>query len=174
MEFIEIKQANENDLEILALLGRITWAETFGKLFRREKDVKDYGDTNFSISEIRSSLENPNVYFWIAYFYEFPVGYAKIENLIDSKLVQGKTVCKLRNIYVLNDFHSKRIGLGLWNRMLEKVKELKCDKMWLSVLHSNDKAINFYKENDFYKVGDFNLKIGIDSFIMNIMVRELN
>ncbi len=174
MDLIEIKQANVKDLEVLALMGRITWAETFGSLFKRRKDVKDYVDNNFSISEIKSFLENPNTYFWLAYFNGFPVGYAKIENNVESELVQGKNVCKLRNIYVLNDFHSKKIGLGLWNMMLEKVKELKCDKIWLSVLHTNNKAINFYKENEFYNVGDFQLKIGIDSFIMNIMVRECN
>ncbi|MFC4720933.1 GNAT family N-acetyltransferase [Geojedonia litorea] len=172
MNAIEIKHADHQDLELLALLGRVTWAETFGTLFQREKDVKDYVDTNFSISAIKSYLENPNTYFWLAYYNGFPVGYAKIENHVKTELVQGTKVCKLRNIYVLKDFHSKKIGLALWSIMLEKVKELQCDKIWLAVLHTNDKAIKFYKDNEFYTVGDFNLNIGIDSFIMNIMVRE--
>lgn len=172
MDSIKIKQADKNDYEILALLGRITWKETFASLFRRKEDVKNYADNNFSISIVKSFLENPNANFWIAYLNEFPVGYAKIEMHVDSDVVKGKNVCKLHNFYVLNEFHSMRIGLQLWNKILERVKEQKCDKMWLSVLHTNDKAIQFYKENNFSRVGDFNFEIGIDSFLMNVMVRE--
>ncbi len=159
MNLIEIKQANVNDIELLALIGRITWAETFGSLFRRSEDVKNYVDKNFSICTVKTFLEHPNTYFWIAYYNKFPVGYAKIEMHVDSDLVRGQNICKLCNIYVLRDFHSKRIGLGLWNMMLEKVKDKQCDKMWLSVLHSNDKAINFYKKMLFIMLGILILKL---------------
>ncbi|WP_229720468.1 GNAT family N-acetyltransferase [Winogradskyella helgolandensis] len=169
---ITIKQAEKNDYEILALLGRTTWKETFAALFRRKEDAKNYADHNFSISMVKSFLKNPNAHFWIAYVNEFPVGYAKIEMHTDSEFVKGKNTCKLHNFYVLNDFHSMKIGLKLWNKILEKVKEQKCDNMWLSVLHTNDKAIQFYKENNFNRVANYDFEIGIDSFLMHIMVRE--
>ena len=172
MDSIKIKKADKNDYEVIALLGRITWKETFASLFRKKEDANDYADNHFSISIVKSFLENPNAYFWIAYLNEFPVGYAKIEMYADSDIVKGKNVCKLHDFYVLNDFHSMKIGLKLWNKILEKVKEQKCDKMWLSVLHANDKAIKFYKENDFFKASDFNFEIGIDTFLMNVMVRD--
>lgn len=171
---IKIRQADIRDLEVLALLGRITWAETFGSLFTRWEDVQNYVDENFSIESIKSFIENPKVYFWIAYFNNLPIGYAKIEMDVVTNNINGKKVCQLRNIYVLNDFHSKKVGSLLWSSMLVKVLELNCDTMWLSVLHSNTKAINFYLKNNFYNKGAFDLKIGAESFIMNIMIREFN
>ena len=39
-----------------------------------------------------------------------------------------------------------KIGFGLQGALLKKAKELSFDQVWLSVLHSNERAINFYKK----------------------------
>ena len=42
MNTIEIRLAKKEDAEFIALLGRITYTETFGDFFRDQKDVIDY------------------------------------------------------------------------------------------------------------------------------------
>ena len=37
---------------------------------------------------------------------------------------------------------------------IKKAKELNFNKVWLSVLNSNERAINFYKKNRFEKIGN--------------------
>ncbi|WP_040278025.1 GNAT family N-acetyltransferase [Psychroserpens damuponensis] len=171
-ETIKIKQADIKDLEVLALLGRLTWIETFSSLFKKRIHVQEYADENFSIETIKSFIDNPNAYFWIAYVNDLPIGYAKIEMNVVSDHVKGKNVCKLINLYVFSDFHSKKIGRLLWSNILNKVNALDCDKMWLAVLSTNIKAINFYLKNDFYNDDAFDLNIGDERFVMNIMVKD--
>ncbi|MDW5289632.1 GNAT family N-acetyltransferase [Formosa sp. PL04] len=171
---IEIKQASEHDVEVLALLGRVTWIETFGALFHNWEDVQDYANETFSIKTLRSFIENPKGKIWVAYYNGIPIGYSKIELGAESDQVKGNNICKLVNIYVLHDFHSKKIGSLLLSKVLDEVVGLQCDKLWLSVLHTNTKAINLYKKNNFYTAGTFDYIIGANSFIMNTMVRDFN
>ena len=42
MDTIEIRLAKKEDAEFIALLGRTTFTETFGHLFRDQKDLIDY------------------------------------------------------------------------------------------------------------------------------------
>ena len=43
--------------------------------------------------------------------------------------------------------------------MLDKAKEYDKKHIWLSVLHSNERAINFYIKNDFKQVGKHSFAI---------------
>ena len=42
MNNIEIRLAKKEDAQIIAILGRITFTETFGHLFRDQKDLINY------------------------------------------------------------------------------------------------------------------------------------
>ena len=42
MNTIEIRLAKKEEAQFIALLGRITFIETFGHLFRDQKDLVDY------------------------------------------------------------------------------------------------------------------------------------
>ena len=48
--------------------------------------------------------------------------------------------------------------------LLKKAKELNFNKVWLSVLISNERAINFYKKNGFKKIGNHDFQIGKRKF----------
>jgi ribosomal protein S18 acetylase RimI-like enzyme len=56
------------------------------------------------------------------------------------------------------------IGFGLQDLLLKKAKELNFNKIWLSVLNSNERAINFYKKNGFEKIGNHDFQIGKENF----------
>ena len=46
---IEIRLAKKEDAQFIALLGRITFTETFGYFFRDQKDLIDYYNLTFSV-----------------------------------------------------------------------------------------------------------------------------
>ena len=171
---IEIRIANNSDAEYIALLGRITFTETFGHFFRNKTDLLDYYNRTFSVEKIKSGLKNPSNVFWIAFVDELPVGYAKLKLNSKSKFIQSENICQLQKIYVLHDFLSMKIGLQLQNRLIDKAREKQFEKIWLSALESNKRAINFYKKNGFEDIGTHDFQIGSEHFEFIVMSRSLS
>ena len=164
MNTTEIRLAKKEDAPFIALLGRITFTETFGHFFRDEQDLIDYYNLTFSVQKIEAGIEKPNNVFWIAFVNRLPVGYAKLKLHSPSEFIESTSVCQLQKIYVLKDFLSMKVGFELQNALLEKAKELTFDHMWLSVLNSNERAIGFYKKGGFEEIGNHDFQIGKENF----------
>ena len=164
MNTTEIRLAKKEDAPFIALLGRITFTETFGHFFRDEQDLIDYYNLTFSVQKIEAGIEKPNNVFWIAFVNRLPVGYAKLKLHSPSEFIESTSVCQLQKIYVLKDFLSMKIGFELQNSLLEKAKELTFDHVWLSVLNSNERAIDFYKKGGFEEIGNHDFQIGKENF----------
>ena len=173
MSNVEIRLAKKEDAPFIAFLGRITFTETFGHFFRDKQDLLDYYNLTFSVEKIENGIEKPNNVFWIAFVNRLPVGYAKLKLNSKSEFMKSKNICQLQKIYVLKDFLSMRIGFELQNLLLKKSKELKFNKIWLSVLNSNERAINFYRKNGFEKIGNHDFQIGKENFEFVAMKKEL-
>ena len=173
MSNVEIRLAKKEDAPFIAFLGRITFTETFGHFFRDKQDLLDYYNLTFSVEKIENGIEKPNNVFWIAFVNRLPVGYAKLKLNSKSEFMESKNICQLQKIYVLKDFLSMRIGFELQNLLLKKSKELKFNKIWLSVLNSNERAINFYRKNGFEKIGNHDFQIGKENFEFVAMKKEL-
>ena len=118
-------------------------------------------------------MKKQNNIFWIAFVNRLPVGYAKLKLNSSSEFIESKDVCQLQKIYVLKDFLSMRIGFKLQNSLLKKAKELSFNKIWLSVLNSNERAINFYKKTGFEKIGNHDFQIGKENFEFIAMLKTL-
>ena len=164
MNTTEIRLAKKEDAQFIALLGRVTFTETFGHFFRDQQDLIDYYNYTFSVQKIEDGMKKENNIFWIAFVNQLPVGYAKLKLNSQSEFIDSKDVCQLQKIYVLKDFLSMGIGFGLQESLLKKAKELGFDKVWLSVLNSNERAINFYKKTGFEEIGNHDFQIGKENF----------
>ena len=173
MHRIEIRLAIPSDSENIALLGRITFKETFGHLFKDYSDLLSYNERTFSVAKIKKGLLNPKNIFWLALVDDLPVGYSKLKRNSQSQFINSVNVCQLQKIYVLRDFLSMKIGLELQNKLLEQARADCFDKIWLSVLESNDRAINFYKKNDFVTIGNHDFQIGKENFQFIAMAKNL-
>ena len=173
MNTIEIRLAKKEDAQFIALLGRITFTETFGHLFRDQKDLINYYNLTFSVQKIEDGIKKPNNIFWIAFANRLPVGYAKLKLNSNSEFIESNDVCQLQKIYVLKDFLSMKIGFELQDSLLKKAKELNFNTIWLSVLDGNERAINFYKKTGFEKIGNHDFQIGKENFEFIAMRKTL-
>jgi len=173
MNKIEIRLANKEDAQFIALLGRVTFTDTFGHLYSDYQDLMNYYDSTFSVEKIENSIEKPDNVFWIAFINRLPVGYTKLKLNSKSKFIDSENVCQLQKIYVLKDFLSMKIGFQLQKLLLEKSKELGFEKIWLSVLNSNERAINFYIKNGFEAIGNHDFQIGKENFEFIAMCKIL-
>jgi len=138
---MKIRLANYDDAQFIALLGRITFTETFDHLFNDKNDLLEYLERTFSVGKIRSSLNKPNNVFWLAFVNDLPVAYAKLKLKSPSQFLENENISQLQKIYVLKDFLSMKVGKALQNQLLKKAKENGAEKIWLSVLKSNERAI---------------------------------
>lgn len=169
----EIRIAKETDAQFIALLGRMTFTETFNHLFRDKNDLLAYCNRTFSVEKIKSGIKNPNNIFYIALVNELPAGYAKLKLNSKIKFIQSENICQLQKIYVLNDFRSLKIGLKLQNLLIEKAKENKFNEIWLSVYKGNERAISFYKKSGFKNIGAHKFQIGKENFDFIAMSKTL-
>jgi ribosomal protein S18 acetylase RimI-like enzyme len=172
MEKLVIRKAKLEDAEIIALLARITFTETFGHYFRDNQDLLDYYDKTFSVSKIRNSLAKENNVFWIALIDELPVGYAKLKKYSSSDFIDSDKVSQLQKIYILKDFISKKIGHKMQSEMFEEVIKIGNKYIWLSVLESNERAISFYTINGFTEIGKHSFDIGQEHFRFIAMMKK--
>jgi len=173
MDTVEIRLAQEEDAQFIALLGRVTFTETFGHLFRDQNDLIDYYNKTFSVQKIEDGIRKQNNVFWIAFVNRLPVGYAKLKLHSKSEFIESKDVCQLQKIYVVRDFLSMKIGFELQESLLKKAKELGFSQIWLSVLNSNERAINFYEKTGFEKIGNHDFQIGKENFEFTAMLKTI-
>ena len=170
---MEIRKATYSDAVTIALLGRFTFTETFGHLFRDPQDLLEYLDRTFNVEKLSKSIDKPNNRYWLAFIDNLPVGYAKLKLNSPSTFLETDDVCQLQKIYVLKDFLSRKVGLALQSKLLEKAKKLGYDKIWLSVLKDNQRAIKFYQKNGFRFIGEHDFQIGKEHFNFQAMSKEL-
>jgi hypothetical protein len=168
-----IRLATPEDAAIIALLGRITFTESFGNLFSVHSDLQEYYSETFSVQKIKTSLQKEENVYWLAFADDLPVGYAKLKLHSTTPFLQDDNTCQLQKIYVLKDFLSLKIGLALQTILLDKAKASNCNYIWLSVYKENERAINFYLKNGFDKIGDHNFSIGRENFDFMSMAKKL-
>jgi ribosomal protein S18 acetylase RimI-like enzyme len=166
---VETTRGTPEDAAIVALLGRITFAQTFGYLFRgHAQELSTYLDTTFDVENIRTSLGKPGNAYWLALRDRLPVGYAKLKHPSALPGRSGKAAAQLQKIYVLNEFLGEGIGKALMRQVLVEARS-RAPTLWLDVLHENKRAIGFYKEHGFTVTGENTYTIGSQTFRFVLM-----
>ena len=156
---IKIKKTKEADTEVLALLGRVTWAESHGHYIADQNNLLAYLNKNFSVAKTKQEINNPKNLFYIIYVDDFPVGYAKLVVNEKQENVASQNNCRLERIFIQNEFIPLKIGQQLLTFVEEEAKALQLDTMWLSVYIKNKRAIRFYEKNEFKNVGELNFNV---------------
>ncbi len=170
---IKIKKAKESDTAILALLGRLTWAESHGHYIDDKNNLIKYLDENFSVSKTKQDINNPKQLFYIIYVDNLPIGYAKLIVHAIQENVASQNNCRLERIFILNDFIPLKIGKQLLIYVEEQAKALQLDTMWLSVYIKNNRAIRFYEKNEFKNVGELNFIVNGKSYENIVFSKKL-
>lgn len=159
MDSIEIKKVSLRDLPKLQKLGKDTFFETFAESNSTD-NMKIYLEEGFSESKLNSELENPNSEFYFAELEGEPIGYLKV-NFGNSQTEQKEAnSLEIERIYVLKDFHGKKIGQLLFEKAIQLAKVKRVDFVWLGVWEKNPRAISFYKRNGFLEFDQHIFKLG--------------
>ena len=161
MERITLKKAILNDIEQLQKIGRETFSETFSSS-NTEENMKQYLDQKFSIEQLTDEINNENSEFYLALSETTVVGYLKINFGASQTELKDEKALEIERIYVLKEFHGKKVGQILYEKAIEIAKEKNSDYVWLGVWEENARAISFYKKNGFVEFDKHIFRLGDD------------
>ncbi|MDR6462159.1 GNAT family N-acetyltransferase [Chryseobacterium sediminis] len=159
MSSIIINTSSEKDLETLQNIGIQTFTETFAE-DNTEEAMKKYLEESFNTEKIKSELNNPDSFFYIAWEEDNPVGYLKVNSGKAQTELQDETSLEIERIYVKKSHHGKKVGQLLYNQALETAKQLGKSYLWLGVWEENLRALQFYRKNGFVEFDKHIFRLG--------------
>lgn len=158
---INITQATINDIGQLQKIGRQTFYETFSDS-NTEENMISYLEDKFSIEKLSSELNDKNAEFYFAKIDNDVVGYLKLNSGQSQTELKEDKALEVERIYVLKEFHGKKVGQVLYDKAIEIAKQKNADYIWLGVWEENPRAIGFYKKNGFVAFDKHIFKLGSD------------
>jgi ribosomal protein S18 acetylase RimI-like enzyme len=152
-EAINIRRASYSDAQILAELSAVTFFDTFKDTCTPD-DMNGFIKSYFSIKQIRNELRNLNDFYFIGYINNKAVGYLRLkEEKSDVEIINCHKAIELKRIYVLKEYHDKKIGAALMNFALNFGAEKNFEMLWLGVWEHNERAKGFYQKFGFHDSG---------------------
>lgn len=122
----------------------------------------EYLENGFSVEKIKAELEDQNAEFYFAELNEEAIGYLKVNFGQSQTEIKDENALEIERIYVLKEFHGKKVGQILFEKALELAKTKKVDYVWLGVWEENQRAIRFYEKNGFVAFDKHIFKLGND------------
>jgi ribosomal protein S18 acetylase RimI-like enzyme len=142
-------------------LVKKTFFETFAEKNTKE-NMQKYLEEGFTFEKLTSELLSPNSKFYFASFENKVIGYLKLNFGQSQTELKDDKALEIERIYVLNEYHGKKVGQILYDKAIEIAKHKKADYIWLGVWEENPRAINFYKKNGFEEFDKHIFKLGED------------
>ena len=147
---IKIEQINNSHIEALQQIGRQTFSETFAENNSAENMAK-YLEEAYSFEKLNEEINNPNSFFYFAMLDEKVIGYLKLNMGGSQTELKDNDAIEIERIYVLKDFHGKKVGQLLFDKAIAIAKAQQVAYVWLGVWEENKRAIEFYSKNGFIK-----------------------
>ncbi|KUJ63027.1 GNAT family acetyltransferase [Flavobacteriaceae bacterium CRH] len=161
METIEIRKIALNEINQLQKIGRQTFQDTFSES-NSDENMKKYLDEKFSVEKLTAELTNENSEFYFAILQNEAIGYLKV-NFGDSQTeLKDSKALEIERIYVLKEFHGKKVGQLLYEKAIQIAKNKKAEYVWLGVWEQNYRAARFYEKNGFVEFDKHIFKLGND------------
>ena len=148
MENIEITRVTENEVPQLQQIARDTFCQTFAES-NTDENMQDYLENGFSIDKVTAELNDEHSAFYFAKLGEEVIGYLKLNFGQSQTELKDDEAVEIERIYVLKQYHGKKVGQILYNKAIEIAKQQKAAYVWLGVWEENQRAISFYKKNGF-------------------------
>lgn len=158
---IAIRKITINDLNELQSIGKLTFAETFSS-GNSEENMKAYLENGFSTEKLTTELSDPNAEFYFAELDGETIGYLKVNVGQSQTEIKDHNALEIERIYILKEFHGKKVGQILYNKAIAIAKEKNVDYVWLGVWEENPRAIRFYEKNGFKAFDKHVFKLGND------------
>jgi diamine N-acetyltransferase len=172
MDEITIRKVSLEDIDQLQKIGRKTFEETFSANNSEENMLK-YLESGFSFEKLNAELNNQLSEFYFAILNDRVIGYLKLNTGLAQTELKDETALEIERIYVLEEFHGKKVGQILYDKSLEVADTKNAPYIWLGVWEKNPRAISFYRKNGFEEFDKHLFKLGDDEQTDILMKKDL-
>ncbi|WP_184544324.1 GNAT family N-acetyltransferase [Mucilaginibacter sp. FT3.2] len=169
---IQLIRVGTGDVNALKEIGINTFNEAFAHLNTPE-NMAHYLNAAFTDQKLLEEVSNPCSEFYMARLDTRVIGYVKISHGPAQTELKDEAGLEIERIYVLQEFHGKKVGQLLFNKGLEIATQMKKTYVWLGVWEHNAKALAFYKKNGFEVFDSHDFWLGDDLQIDLMMKRYL-
>lgn len=190
IEPVRLRRATLDDAPALALVGAATFLEAFTWMLPGA-DIIAHCAKNHAPDAYRAALAEPHTRITLAETVSSgaPVGYAMLcePDLSSFDLESGDI--ELKRIYLLSRFRSRRTapvfdtaghpivdlsaGQALMNAAIAEAQSMGCRRLLLGTNADNQRAISFYRRNNFADAGKRTFQVGSQCCCDLIMARPL-
>jgi ribosomal protein S18 acetylase RimI-like enzyme len=125
--------------------------------------MQAYLAENFFEERQARELAEPTRIVWFAEdSHRNAIGYVMFRLGTRASGVHGERPAEVERIYVDRSSHRSGVGSRLMNACIEQAVASGCDVLWLAVWERNARAIAFYEQFGFRKVGAKDFQLGSD------------
>ena len=172
MQNLGIEKVDETELELLQLISRETFYDSFASMNTPE-NMAQYLEEGFSVEKLTRELNDPNSAFYFAHLDDEVVGYLKLNFGGAQTELQDPNAVEIERIYVRRAFQGRSVGQALYDYALALARSRQAQFFWLGVWEKNDRAIRFYERNGFVPFGTHVFMLGDDAQTDMLMKRSL-
>lgn len=169
----KIRAVELSDVPQLSEVGRFSFQEAFGDTNSTE-DMEVYLDRSFNLDILKRQILKGNI-FYLAESVSMAVGYFKLLHGPKVPEVDNLNCIQLERIYVRKECYGLGLGAALMKTAIDYCVIHKIDYLWLGVWQENQRAITFYENFGFEKVGTKLFKIGenvTEDFVMLLKIKS--
>lgn len=154
-----IRRAGPADVDTLAAVGVQTFAETFQHLYSAE-DFATYVAEAYAPTRIADDLADPAKAMWIVEIDGRTVGYA-LAGPCGLPHPEVTPVCgELKRIYFTREAQGTGLGKTLFWTVMAWLQSNGPRDVWIGVWSENHRALRFYDQQGFEKVGEYGFPVG--------------
>lgn len=159
------------DAKKLSILYKQVYIQTYG-IDGISDEFANFITRQFAVERLEKLIEQQPDNIIVAEYKNNLVGVVEIE--FDKKTPVGDIIApELNKLYILEWFCGKGIGKRLLQEAEATVRSKNIDKMWLWVLASNERAVNFYVGQRYTWIGDASFQMEVNSYNNKVMIKTL-
>lgn len=165
------RKAIINDVKKLSILYKQVYIKTYG-IEGVSDEFANFITQQFSTERLGNLIEKNENSIIVAEYKNNLVGVAEIE--FEKKCPVNNIIGpELNKLYILDWFCGKGIGKNLLHESEKVVLSKGTNQMWLWVLESNQRAINFYKKQHYITIGNAPFKMEQNTYQNFVMHKIL-
>jgi GNAT superfamily N-acetyltransferase len=153
-----IRRAAPTDSVIIASIG-MRAVEASHRASSSAEDMAAYLSRHYTEEAIKMDIDQDDNIYHLLYLDNQPVGFSKIILNAEHPNVPGSNFTKLDRIYLLSEFHGKKLGFELMQFNIDYSREQGQAGMWLFTWTGNERAVDFYKKVGFTIIGSHQFKL---------------
>jgi len=166
------RKANQTDSIKLSILFKTVYIQTYGTE-GVSNEFANFIIDHFSVRRLRNLIENNPDALIVATYNDNLVGVAEIE--FDKKCPINSIVApELNKLYILERFCGQGIGYKLLEEAERVLKSKGYNEMWLWVLVTNERAISFYKRQNFKYIGNAPFQMETNCYDNEVLLKQFS